>query len=135
MSNDVSSTEKLTILLVENSRTARFVMSELISKLNFNIHALATGPEAIEYLDQNPVDLIIMDIYMPLQNGYEVAKEIRQSNKDYASTPIIAYTASNNPRDKVQCLNSGIDEVLIKSDDNQELIAWLKNFSSHYSKK
>lgn len=130
MSNDFSSAEKLTILLVENSRTARAIMSELLNKLQYHCIAVPSGPEAIDYLNQHTVDLIIMDIYMPLMNGYEVADNIRNSGKNYASIPIVAYTASKNPKDKIQCLNCGINEVLIKSDDNQALLDWLHNFES-----
>ena len=128
MSNDISSTEKLTILLVENSRTARAAMSQLLNKLPVEPVAVASGPEALDYLNHKAVDLIIMDIYMPLMNGYEVAQTIRMSDKNFSHTPIVAYTASKNPKDKTQCLNAGINEVLIKSEDNRALLDWLNNF-------
>ncbi|HET9844088.1 MAG TPA: response regulator [Gammaproteobacteria bacterium] len=130
MNKDVPSQEKLTILLVENSRTARAVMTALLSNSGYTVHPAGTGPEALQVLDSQSVDVVIMDVFMPLMNGYEVTKAIRSSNKPYANIPIIAYTASKNPRDEVQCKEAGMNEYLVKTEDNKPLLSWLKNYSS-----
>ena len=130
MSNDLSSPDKLNILLVENSRTARAVMTALLTKSGYHIIPASTGPEAIEILEKEPINLIIMDVFMPLKNGYEVTQEIRSSNKHYAGIPIIAYTGSKNPRDEQHCREAGMNDYLVKTDDNKLLLSWLSEFSS-----
>lgn len=120
--------DKLKLLLVENSRTARAVMSKFLTESGFEAATVASGPEAQDYLSQNTVDLVIMDVFMPIMNGYEVTKSIRESDTPYANVPIIAYTASQHEQDKMLCLKSGMNTVLVKSDDNLELVNWLNNF-------
>lgn len=130
MSYEPSSTGKLSILLVENSRTARAVMETLLSQAGHQVATAPTGPQAIDYLENNHVDLVIMDIYMPLMNGYEVSQEIRSSDKHYANVPIIAYTSSKNPKDIALCEESGINEFITKEADNQALLSWINNYFS-----
>jgi len=120
--------DKLKLLLVENSRTARAVMSKFLTESGFETATVASGPEAQDYLAQNKVDLVIMDVFMPIMNGYEITKSIRESQSEYANIPIIAYTASQHEQDKMLCLKSGMNAVLVKSDTNAELINWLNNF-------
>lgn len=120
--------DRLKLLLVENSRTARAFMGSLLTESGFEITAVASGPEAQSHLTQNKVDVVIMDVFMPVMNGYEVTKLIRDSKEPYADVPIIAYTASQHERDKILCLKSGMNDFIIKSEENTELINWLNNF-------
>lgn len=120
--------DKLKLLLVENSRTARAFMSVLLNQAGFEVATVASGHEATSYLVNNKVDVVIMDVFMPLMNGYEVTKLIRASKAPYALIPIIAYTASQQEQDKRLCLDSGMNAFINKSDQNVELIAWLKQF-------
>ncbi len=124
---------RLKLLLVENSRTARAFMSVLLTQSGFDITAVPSGSEAQSYLAQNKVDVVIMDVFMPLMNGYEVTKLIRESNTPFANIPIIAYTASQHEQDKLLCIKSGMNEVIVKSDDNVELVNWLNNFQKQRS--
>ena len=107
----------LKLLLVENSRTARAFMSVLLTQSGFDIAAVPSGSEAQSYLAQNKVDVVIMDVFMPLMNGYEVTKLIRDSNTPFANIPIIAYTASQHEQDKLLCIKSGMNDVIVKSED------------------
>ena len=120
--------DKLKLLLVENSRTARAFMSVLLNQAGFEVATVASGHEATSYLTNNKVDVVIMDVFMPLMNGYEVTKLIRASKAPYALIPIIAYTASQQEQDKRLCLDSGMNAFINKSDENVELIAWLNQF-------
>lgn len=129
MSNDSSNTENLSILLVENSRTARAVMNAILTKAGYQVTSAATGPQALELLEDHQFHLIIMDVFMPLMNGYEVSEKIRSSDKHYANIPIVAYSGSQNPRDAILCKESGINAFLTKEEDNKSLVNWIKNFS------
>ena len=118
----------LKLLLVENSRTARAFMSVLLTQAGFEVATVSSGSEAQSHLADNETDVIVMDVFMPQMNGYEVTKLIRGSKQPYSAVPIIAYTASQSEQDKTLCLESGMNDFIIKSDDNLQLINWLNNF-------
>ncbi len=128
MSNDLSDTGKLTILIVENSRTARAVLQALLVKSGFFVETVPTGPEALEFLEKNHADLIVMDVFMPLMNGYEVSNQIRGSKQKYADIPIIGYSSSKSSKDESLCLEAGMSSFLIKSEDPTELIKSINSF-------
>lgn len=128
MSNDLSNTGNINILLVENSKTARAILVSLLRNLGYDVKAVATGPHALDHLEKHHTDLVLLDVFMPLMNGYELADRIRSSQAPYAQVPIIAYTSSASSRDRELCMNAGINEYLIKSEDNAELISVLSNY-------
>lgn len=110
------------ILLVENSKTARMSLSSKLSNMDFQLHFVNSGKEAVQIVQDHPYDLIIMDLFMPELNGYEAAKQIRALSSDNAQTPIFAYTTSQNPFDKIRCDEAGINEFILKSPDHQSLV-------------
>jgi len=123
------------LLFVDNSRTIRTGMSMVLSQKGHTVHAVGTGQEAIEILktDASAFDLVIMDLYMPLMNGHEAAKIIRELPDACKTIPIIALTASEDPRDLEIAKNAGMNEFLIKSSDNQALFDILDRYNTkHY---
>jgi two-component system, sensor histidine kinase len=127
---DTTSTSTLTLLFLDNSRTTRAVMSLFLGKLGFSVTAVGTGPEAIEKVKNEHFDIAIFDLYMPFMNGYEAAKHIRSLNIPNKDIPIIALTASTDPRDIDVCKNAGMDEFIIKSEDNKNLIEVLERYKA-----
>jgi CheY-like chemotaxis protein len=118
------------ILFVDNSKTTRAVMTLLLSKHGYEVFAASTGPEAIEKVKVEYFDIAIMDLYMPFMNGYEAAKVIRALPDACKDIPIIALTASNDPRDIDVCKNAGMNEFVVKSDDQLALLGVLKKYAS-----
>jgi CheY-like chemotaxis protein len=118
------------ILFVDNSRTTRAVMTLLLSKQGYEVSAASTGPEAIEKVKAEHFDVAIMDLYMPFMNGYEAAKMIRALPDACKDIPMIALTASNDPRDIDICKNAGMNEFVVKSEDQQALLDALKKYAS-----
>lgn len=116
------------ILLVENSKTARSVIVRLLESEGYNIQTVSTGAEALNALDANEYDLLIMDVFMPELNGYEAAQRIRMMESKKANIPIIAFTSSTNERDKRICLDAGMNEYVIKSDTNEDLLTVLRKY-------
>jgi CheY-like chemotaxis protein len=108
------------VLLVENSRTARYALTQFLQGLGHEVVAVGFGQEAIDAVAQAPTDfaLIIMDIYMPRMNGHEASKLLRDKG---ITTPIVAYTASTDPRDKTMCLSAGMNDFIQKSEDHATL--------------
>ncbi len=116
------------VLLVENSRTARYALVQFLQGQGYEVVAVGFGQEAVDtVMSQTPNDfaIIIMDIYMPRMNGHEASKLLREKG---VTTPIVAYTASTDNRDKAMCLNSGMNDFIQKSEDHATLAAALKQY-------
>jgi CheY-like chemotaxis protein len=122
----------LKILLVENSKTARAVLSQVLENEGYRVETVSTGTEALEALRMQEYDLLIMDVFMPEMNGYEATQKIRtiekESNKP--NIPIIAFTSSTSERDKRICLEAGMNEFILKSENNEALLAALKRYQT-----
>jgi len=87
------------------------------------------GSEALERVRENSFRLILMDCQMPVMDGYEASRRIRETDGPNASIPIIALTAHAGPEDRQKCLDAGMDVHMTKPFTTQELMlilnAWL----------
>jgi len=88
-------------------------MKALLNSTDYNIDTADNGIEAIEMYKNGNYDIILMDIQMPLMDGYEATKIIRSDIKG-KKIPIIALTANAFEQDKINCINSGMDDFLAK---------------------
>jgi CheY-like chemotaxis protein len=87
---------KLTVIIADDIFTNRLLLSEIIEDLGHEHIAVSNGQEAVEALGSNNVDLILMDIEMPVMNGLEATKYIREKlGSPKCDTPIVALTAHN----------------------------------------
>lgn len=120
--------KKLKILFVDNSRTTRAVMSGVLAGQGYEVVTAATGPEAVEKIKAEHFDVAVMDLYMPFMNGYEAAKIIRGLPDACKDIPMIALTASNDPRDMDICKNAGMNDYVIKSEDHKALFEALARY-------
>lgn len=104
------------VLVVEDNKTNRFVMSQILTNIGCNYVMAENGLEAIEKLenDKEGFDLIFMDCQMPVLDGLEATKRIRESGKCYSDIRIIALTASVVEGDLEKCLNAGMNEYMSK---------------------
>lgn len=106
-------------------------MSMLLESKGYEVLAVATGQEAIEKVKTEHFDIAVMDLYMPFMNGYEAAKLIRALPEACKNIPIIALTASEDPRDADVCKNAGMNEFVLKSQDNQALLDTLERYRAN----
>jgi len=127
-------TKPLKILFVDNSRTTRTAMSMILAREGYEVIPIATGQEAIEKLQAESFDVVVTDLYMPFMNGHEAAKLIRALPDPCKDVPIIALTASDDPRDMEVCKIEGMNEFIIKSEDNKGLLDALKAYSQKLGK-
>lgn len=120
------------LLFVDNSRTIRAGMSMVLSEQGYTVTAVGTGQEAIEKIksENPPFNIAIMDLYMPLMNGYEATKVIRALAPPFKNIPIIALTASEDPKDVDIAKNAGMNEFVIKSNDYNPLFEVLKKYQT-----
>ncbi|MAZ43989.1 MAG: hypothetical protein CMF48_02250 [Legionellales bacterium] len=117
------------VLLVENSKTARVVMTKLLEAKGYSVTAVGNGLGAIEGAKTGQFDVIVMDLYMPQMNGYEAAKKIRMLDGEGAQVPMIALTASTDTKDKQICEDAGMNHFVLKSENNAELFDVLQQYN------
>jgi CheY-like chemotaxis protein len=118
MSVSKSNKTHLKILIVEDNKINQMVTKKLLDKSNHTCKIAENGLEAIAFVKKYNFDLILMDIHMPVLNGFEASKKIRELG---VLTPIIALTAS----DKNEIINemaiNGINDVLVKPFEIKDL--------------
>lgn len=122
----------LKILLVENSRTARALLTRRLQSEGYEVDAVSSGREAVEAILQSDYNLVIMDVFLPQMNGYEAAQYIRALESYKANITLIAFTSSTSESDKKTCLDAGMNDYVIKSDNNEELIDLLAKYRSRF---
>lgn len=108
------------ILIIEDEATLADSIKLLLKSKGFDAEAVYDGESGEDYALLNIYDLIILDVMLPKQNGFQVAKHIRAKHN---STPILMLTARSDIDDKVKGLDSGADYYLTKPFDSRELLA------------
>jgi DNA-binding response OmpR family regulator len=111
------------LLLAEDERALSNALVTILKHNNFSVDAVYNGRDAVEYINTNLYDGIILDIMMPLKDGITVLKEIRANGN---KTPVLILTAKSEIDDKVVGLDNGADDYLTKPFDVKELLARLR---------
>ena len=123
---------KRRILLVEDIEMSRMMAEEVLMQSGFEVESVSDGRFAVENFASKPegyYSAILMDIQMPVMNGYEATRAIRAlDRKDVFSLPIIALSANARMDDKVQSYESGMNDHLAKPFDAESLIATLSKY-------
>ncbi len=121
--------EGVKILLVEDYKHSQIIVTRLLKKNNFEtIVVVENGAEAVDAVKKQHFDLILMDMQMPVMNGFEATEKIRQM-PEYKETPIIALTAFAMKGDREKCLEAGATDYIPKPIDSQEFIEKVKYFT------
>lgn len=111
-----------TILLVDDDKDFCFLIKMMLKKTNVRLQFVYNGEEAIQFMnkqEKNSINLILLDIQMPLISGYTV---IELFKKMYPEIPVLAVTAFGLTGEREKCLNSGFNEYLSKPFDEQDLL-------------
>lgn len=101
------------ILVVEDCPINRFFLEKGLSSKGFSVSTAGNGQEALEWLDKNAAAVVLMDIQMPVLDGLQATRRIRE-NENGKRLPIIAVTACASERERERCLQAGMDDVLSK---------------------
>ena len=101
------------VVVVEDNRINRQVVLGMLRNLGLGATAAANGREALELLEQENCDLLLMDIQMPVMDGMETTREVR-ARPDMHDVPVIAMTAHAMRGDREACLAAGMDDYLAK---------------------
>jgi len=121
--------EVVKILLVEDYKHSQIIVTRLLKKNNFEyIMVVENGAEALEEVKKQKFDLILMDMQMPVMNGFEATERIRHL-PEYRDTPIIALTAFAMKGDREKCLEAGATDYIPKPIDSHEFIEKVKHYT------
>lgn len=110
------------ILLVDDDVELTNLLAELLSLEGFDIHVVHNGQEALAELELQTYDIILLDIMMPVLNGIETLKQLRQK----LTTPVLMLSARDDDIDRVLGLELGADDYLPKPFNDRELVARIK---------
>jgi two-component system alkaline phosphatase synthesis response regulator PhoP len=113
------------ILVAEDDRDIADLIALYVQKNGWESHVAATGDEALAYVRQNPVDLVVLDVMMPGLSGLEVCRALR-SDRTTAAIPIIMVTARAEESDRIAGLEIGADDYIAKPFSTPELMARIK---------
>ncbi len=122
--------EKATILIVDDIKDNRKLVSSSLLEYDLEVIEAQNGKDAIELLENIKIDLIFMDIKMPIMNGYEAAKIIKE-DKRLKNIPLIALTASVMGRDLQRIKEYKFDGYLRKPVSQEDLITQIGKFLKH----
>ncbi|MCU6396734.1 response regulator, partial [Enterobacter quasiroggenkampii] len=111
--------KKITILIADDDREIANLVAIHLEKEGYHIIKVSDGQEAVEVIQAQQIDLLILDIMMPKMDGYEVTRHIREKH----NMPIIFLSAKTSDFDKVQGLVIGADDYMTKPFTPIELVA------------
>ncbi len=122
--------QKYHILLAEDNRVNQKVATVILQKLGYKSTLVANGKEALDAVNKEIFDLVLMDCQMPEMDGYEASRTIRKFPASHVNSniPIIAFTANAMIDDVAKCKKAGMDDYLSKPIDIDELKKLLKKW-------
>jgi DNA-binding response OmpR family regulator len=105
--------KKNKILFVEDEKVLRDTLGESLEANKFEVQTATNGEEALELINKNKYDLVLLDIILPKKNGLEVLQEMKDLNKN---TPVILLTNLSGPNNVQKALDLGARNYLVKSE-------------------
>lgn len=113
----------LNILVVDDDKNTRLLLKAVLEAAKYNVYTASDGEKALEIMDSQYIDLIVLDIMMPNMDGYEFTKLLRKTNNNL---PILMVSAKQLPVDKKQGFLVGIDDYMTKPIDEEEMLLRIK---------
>ena len=108
-----------TILVADDDKDIRSVLSLYMENAGFEVVEAADGQQALDVLESQPIDLCLLDIMMPVLDGYHVLKRIRETS----DVPVIVISAKGQDPEKILGLNLGADDYMVKPFNPLEAVA------------
>jgi len=113
-----------TVMIVDDDMRNVFALSKVLRSLDVNTIKAENGEKALSLLDSK-VDLVLMDMMMPVMDGYETMRRIR-ADKRFSDLPIIALTAKAMKQDKEKCIQAGASDYLSKPVEIDRLLSMMR---------
>ena len=129
------SVKGLRILLVEDNDINRLYASSILKNWDCYFETAENGFVAIQKLKNQEFDIVLMDIQMPVMDGFEATKAIRNDRFKNSKVPIIAITANVTKKDMEKCLAAGMNDYIVKPFTPDDLLILLKRYSKQIENK
>jgi DNA-binding response OmpR family regulator len=113
--------EKKTVMIVDDSRTIAWILRETLESLGYRVRCAYSGEDALDMIEGQRPDLVILDVMLPHMDGLEVLSRIKASSRT-CSIPVIMLTANGNSEDVLTGYRLGADYYIIKPFKQSELI-------------
>ena len=111
------------ILVVDDDRHTRMLMQAILEAENYTVYTADNGVSALEVMDKNHIDLVVLDIMMPQMDGYEFTRLLRETDNNL---PILMVSAKQLPQDKHRGFLVGTDDYITKPIDEEEMLLRIK---------
>ncbi len=121
----------MNILLAEDDEDLRNILSQYLEMNGYSILQAENGQAGLKIFKSSHVDICILDIMMPLMDGFELARKIRKNDPDI---PVIFLTARNQKADRIKGLKLGADDYITKPFEVEELILRIQNILRRYGR-
>lgn len=109
------------ILVVDDDEMVLTALGELLKPEGYEVHMVSSGSEALERLAVDGYDLLLLDIIMPLMDGFELCRKVRDKEK-YRETPVVFLTAKSRKEDKLAGMAAGANLFLSKPISPEKLL-------------
>jgi len=121
------------VLLAEDDMVNQMVVEQMLKLLGCDVDVVGDGDAAHRAAAQKRYDIVFMDCHMPVMDGYEATRRIRddEQQRDGTPTPIVALTADNLASDQERCLASGMDGFMTKPVSSAQLSAAIERWTGH----
>ena len=111
------------ILVVDDDRNTRRLLRAVLESDGYTVTTAENGEKAFEVLDREHIDLIVLDIMMPVMDGYQLTKTLREEGSDL---PVLIVTAKQLPDDRYMAFQAGTDDYITKPIDKKEMLLRIK---------
>lgn len=116
------------ILVAEDNHPNRILMKTYLRKFEFSCMLVENGSEAVSAVGADDFDLVLMDVQMPLMDGLEATRRIRQMDKPLGDIPILGLTASVHEEALERCIDAGMNTVVAKPIKAADLLAQINKY-------
>jgi PAS domain S-box-containing protein len=120
---------RVRILLVEDNQVNQLVAESVLQRLGYTVVKVSNGAGAIEAIERDQFDLILMDLQMPEVDGYRATAALRARERGRQRTPIVAMTGTATAEERRRCMDAGMDGYLSKPLDLGQLTALVEEFT------
>ncbi|MFL5067360.1 MAG: ATP-binding protein [Xanthobacteraceae bacterium] len=125
------STRKLRILVAEDNRTNQMVLAKILERAGHEVHLVDNGEAALDALDERVIDVVLMDVNMPVMNGIEATRLYRFASPDADPIPIVALTADATAEAEARCTAAGMNACLTKPVEAARILQVIENLTQH----
>jgi len=126
--------QKPMILLADDNTQNRNLFTAMLKKAGYKVISVEDGSKVLEIYEQHPFDLILMDVKMPVLDGLQTTRIIRQKEKNTGvRLPIIAMTGQAAGEDRIECLDAGMDDHIAKPFSYKDLVAKIEQAIENFA--